>query len=137
MEIGAMQKEAGKQAPGVGLSGRQRGASAVGTVILLAIAAYGVFVGIQYVPQLIESSSVDSILNSIEHDNRAEPIRSAQALRAKVDNHLSINQLTHLKDSFEVREWGSDYIIEVSYERKLNLLYETKTVKYENSLTLH
>jgi hypothetical protein len=137
MEIGAMKKESGKQASGVGPCGRQRGASAVGTVILLAIAAYGVFVGIQYVPQLIESSSVDSILNSIEHDNRAAPGRSAQALRAKVDNHLSINQLTHLKDNFEVREWGSDYIIEVSYERTLNLLYETKTIKYENSLTLH
>jgi hypothetical protein len=119
------------------ISGSQRGASAVGTAILLAIAAYGVYVGIQYVPQMIESSSVGSILNSIEHEHRAEPIRSAQALRAKVDNHLNVNQLNHLKDSFSVREFGNEYIIEVSYERELNLLYETRTVKYENSLTLH
>ena len=120
-----------------GTPGAQAGASAVGTVILLAIAAYGVYVGIQYVPQMIESSSVGSILNSIEHEHRAEPMRSAQALRAKVDNHLSINQLNHLKDSFNVREFGNEYIIEVSYKRQLNLLYETRTVKYENSLTLH
>lgn len=120
-----------------GTPGAQAGASAVGTVILLAIAAYAVYVGIQYVPQMIESSSVGSILNSIEHEHRAEPMRSAQALRAKVDNHLSINQLNHLKDSFNVREFGNEYIIEVSYERQLNLLYETRTVKYENSLTLH
>jgi Domain of unknown function (DUF4845) len=132
-----MKRESGKLPSGTGSTGRQRGASGVGTVILLAIVAYGVYVGIQYVPQLIEASSVDSILTSIEHDNRAEPIRSAQALRAKLDNHLSINQLTHLKDNFEVREWGSDYIIEVSYERELNLLFETKTIKYEDSLTLH
>jgi hypothetical protein len=119
------------------ISGSQRGASGVGTVILLAIAAYGVYVGIQYVPQLIESSSVGSILNSIEHEHKAEPIRSAQALRAKVDNHLNINQLNHLKDSFSVREFGNEYIIEVSYERELNLLYETRKIKHENSLTLH
>ena len=64
-------------------------------------------------------------------------MRSAQGLRAKIDNHLSVNQLNHLKDSFQVREWGSDLLIEVSYERELNLLYETRTIKYENSLTLH
>lgn len=137
MEIGAMKLRSGKGTSGAGAPVGQRGASAIGTVILLIIAAYGVFVGIQYVPQLIESSSVDSILNSIEHDHRAEPVRSAQGLRAKIDNHLSVNQLSHLKDSFQVREWGSDLLIEVSYERELNLLYETRTIKYENSLTLH
>ena len=137
MEIGAMKRMLAKGTSGARTTVGQSGASGIGTVILLAIAAYGVFVGIQYVPQLIESSSVDSILNSIEHEHRAEPIRSAQALRAKVDNHLNVNQLNHLKDSFQVREWGSDYLIEVSYERELNLLYATRTLKYENSLTLH
>jgi hypothetical protein len=141
-EIGAMKATSGKWKPRgsasrTGAPGAQGGASAVGTVILLVIAAYGVFVGIQYVPQLIESSSVGSILNSIEHEHRAEPIGSAQALRGKVDNHLSINQLNHLRDSFSVREFGNDYIVEVSYERELNLLYAKKTIKYTNSLTLH
>jgi hypothetical protein len=139
-EIGAMKRISWKNAKrtsGTVAPRAQRGASAVGTVILLAIAAYGVYVGIQYAPQMIESSSVGSILNSIEHEHRAEPIRSAQALRAKVDNHLNVNQLNHLKDSFSVREFGNEYIIEVSYERELNLIYENRTVKYENSLTLH
>jgi Domain of unknown function (DUF4845) len=120
-----------------GAPGAQRGASAVGTSLLLLIAAYGVYVGLQYVPQLIESSSVGSILNSIEHEHRAEPIGSAQSLRGKIDNHLSINQLNHLRDSFSVREFGNDYIVEVSYERELNLLYAKKTIKYTDSLTLH
>jgi hypothetical protein len=141
-EIAAMKSTSGKGKPGksaprTALPGVQAGASAVGSAILLVIAAYGVFVGIQYVPQLIESSSVGSILNSIEHEHRAEPIGSAHALRGKIDDHLSINQLNHLRDSFTVREFGNDYIVEVSYERELNLLYETKTIKYANSLTLH
>jgi hypothetical protein len=118
-------------------SGSQRGASPVGTTLLLLGVAYGVFVGFHYVPQLIESSSVDSILTRIEHSHRAEPVRNTQALRAMVDNHLSVNQLNHLRENFNVRQFGHDYIIEVRYERKLNLLYETKTLKYEKTLTLN
>lgn len=115
---------------------RQRGASAVGTIILLAIVAYGVFVGIQYVPQLIESGSVHSVLNSIEGAHHSDPARSAQAVRALVDNHLNLNQMNHLKNSFNVREFANDYVIEVSYERDLDLFFTKKVITYETSLTL-
>lgn len=114
----------------------QVGASAIGTVLLLVILAYGIFVGIQWVPQIIESSSVDSVLNSIESTHRSDPVRSAQAARTLIDNHLQINQMQDLKEVFTVREWANDYVIEVSYERQLNLLYETRTLHYEKSLTL-
>lgn len=115
---------------------RQRGASAVGTIILLAIVTYGVFVGIQYVPQLIESGSVHSVLNSIEGAHHSDPARSAQAVRALVDNHLNRNQMNHLKNSFNVREFANDYVIEVSYERDLDLFFTKKIITYETSLTL-
>ena len=46
------------------LPAQQKGASAIVTLIILALLAYGVYVGIQYVPQAIESKSVDSVLNS-------------------------------------------------------------------------
>lgn len=114
----------------------QRGASAVGTMILLAVVAYGLYVGFQYVPQLIESRSVDSILTSIENTHRAEPVRDAQAVRSMIENHLHINHLNHLKDRFDVRQFGNDYIIEVSYERDLDLLFTRKVITYETSLTL-
>lgn len=114
----------------------QRGASAVGTMILLAVIAYGLYVGFQYVPQLIESRSVDSILTSIENTHRAEPVRDAQAVRSMIENHLHINHLNHLKDRFDVRQFGNDYIIEVSYERDLDLLFTRKVITYETSLTL-
>lgn len=115
---------------------RQRGASAAGTIILLAIVAYGVFVGIQYVPQLIESGSVHSVLNSIESAHHSDPARNAQAVRALVDNHLSLNQMNHLRNSFNVREFANDYVIEVSYERDLDLFFAKKVITYETSLTL-
>lgn len=119
------------------LAQHQRGASAIGTIVLLAVVAYGVYVGIQYVPQLIEYRSVDSILTSVENTHRAEPVRNAQALRSMIDNHLHINQLNHLKGSFDVREFANDFIIEVHYERDLDLLFAQKVLTYEDSLTLH
>lgn len=115
---------------------RQRGASLVGTVILLAVVAYAVYVGIQYVPQLIESGSVHSVLNSIESAHHSDPARSVQAVRSLVDNHLNLNHMTHLRDSFNVREFANDYVIEVSYERDLDLFFTKKVITYETALTL-
>lgn len=114
----------------------QRGASAVGTVFLLAIVAYVVFIGIQYVPQLIESSRVHAILNNIESAHHSDPARSMQAVRSLVDNHLNLNQMNHLRDNLTIREFANDYIIEVSYERDLDLLFTKKVITYEPSLTL-
>jgi hypothetical protein len=115
---------------------RQRGASVVGTVILLAVVAYAVYIGIQYVPQLIESGSVHSVLNSIESAHHSDPARSVQAVRSLLDNHLNLNQMNHLRDSFNVREFANDYVIEVSYERDLDLFFTKKVITYETSLTL-
>jgi hypothetical protein len=88
------------------------------------------------VPQLIESSSVHAILNNIESAHHSDPARSAQAVRSLVDNHLNLNQMNHLRENFNVREFANDYIIEVSYERDLDLFFTKKVITYESSLTL-
>jgi len=115
---------------------RQHGGSAIGLVIFLAILAYGIFVGIQYVPQYIESTTVDSILNNIAERNKTEPLGDITAIESAIDNQLYINQMTDLKDSFSVMPSKGDYVITVKYERALNLLYENKVITYEQSVTL-
>ena len=42
------------------LPNQQKGASAIFTIILLAVLGYAVYIGIQYVPQAVESKSIDS-----------------------------------------------------------------------------
>jgi hypothetical protein len=115
---------------------RQTGAGAVGTAILLVVLAYGVFVGIQYVPQFIEWSSITRILENVAEIHHTDPARNSQAVEGLIDNQLYVNDMTDMRDAFEVDSYFNGYSIKVSYERKLNLIYETKTIKYEKTLLL-
>lgn len=119
------------------ISKHQAGASAVGTIIFLAVIGYGIYVGIQYVPQFIESSSVDSILDSLEINQREEPADSVQDVESRIKRLLDVNEMKNMEDSFDVRQDGNSFIVEVSYERELNLLYEVKKMKYEKTITLN
>jgi hypothetical protein len=115
---------------------RQSGASAIGTVIMLAIIAYGVYVGIQYLPQQIEASTVDSILGSLRSSQQLNPAISVEELRARLDSQLDVNQLNDMKDNFRVSHFGGRFVIDVSYKRELDLLFEKKVIQHERSVPL-
>jgi hypothetical protein len=115
---------------------KQNGASAIRLIVMLAILAYGIFVGFQYIPQFIESGTVDSILGSIEADHKASPVRSVNEIQGAINRQLDVNQMIDMKDKFYVTQNGGTYTIEVNYERKLNLGYKNKLMKYEKTLTL-
>ena len=114
----------------------QQGASGIGLIIFLAIIGAGVYIGLQYIPQFIERGTVDSILGSIEKTHKAKPLGSAKAVRDMINRQLDINQMNDLRDSFTVKQDNRMYIVKVSYERELNLIYEKKPMKYEKTLTL-
>jgi hypothetical protein len=115
---------------------KQKGGSVIGLIIMLAILGYGVYVGLQYIPQYIESGNVDSVLAYIEANHRVNPVRSVNDIQDAIDRQLNVNEIYDLKDKFSVMQIGGTYTIKVSYERELNLLYETKTMQYEKTLTL-
>jgi hypothetical protein len=114
----------------------QRGASSLVLVIILALLGAGVYIGLQYLPQYIEASTVDSILKSVEkaYDNSAD--NSVKSIRDMIDKQLNMNQMNELKDNFRVIQDGEETIIKVSYERELNLIYQKKPVKYEKTVIL-
>ncbi|HAJ91443.1 MAG TPA: hypothetical protein DCO71_02270 [Gammaproteobacteria bacterium] len=114
----------------------QRGASAFTLIIILAIIGTGTFIGLQYIPQYIEASTVDSILSSIETAHEEKPVSSANSLRSMLNKQLDVNQMDDLRDSFKVTQDDEIYIVEASYERELNLIYEKKLIKYEKTLIL-
>lgn len=115
---------------------RQQGASAIMLIIILAVLGYGVFVGIQYVPQYIESNTVKSILDTVVDKNRKEPLGDVNAVQGAIDRLLYINEISDLKDSFKVKQYRGKTTINVNYERELNLLYKTEVITYEKSVTL-
>ena len=57
-------------------------------------------------------------------------------LRSMIDKQLNMNSMDDMQDNFTVTQVDETYIVKVSYERELNLIYEKKPIKYEKSLTL-
>ena len=119
----------------INLPAKQRG-SALATILVLALSAYGIFVGIQYVPLAVESGSVDAVLNSLEQNQKHNPLQSINAIQEKINNLLNINQLYDMADSFDVQQKMNGFVVTVEYERQLNLLYTTKTLKTRKSVSL-
>ena len=115
---------------------RQRGASAIVSLILLAIIGAGVYIGLQFIPQYIQAGTVDSILENIEKAHRKSPVINADAIRGMINKQLNINQLDELKDSFKVTQDDEAYLVRVSYEWELNLIYEKKPMQYEKTIAL-
>jgi hypothetical protein len=114
----------------------QRGASAITLIIILAVIGAGTYIGLQYIPQYIECGTVDSILSNIEKAHEKTPVTSMKNIRSMIDKQLNMNAMDDLQDSFTVTQVDETYIVKVSYERELNLIYEKKPIKYEKSLTL-
>ncbi|MGD8630281.1 MAG: DUF4845 domain-containing protein [Gammaproteobacteria bacterium] len=113
----------------------QRGASSVILIILVLLGA-GVYIGLQYLPQYIEAGSVDSILDSVEKAYDKSAVNSVKSIQDMIDKQLNMNQMNDLKDNFKVTQDGDRYIIKVSYERELNLVYKKKPVTYEKIVIL-
>ena len=118
------------------IQSKQKGASAIVFIIVLAIFAYAVYVGLQYIPQRIESGSVDSILDSIAEKHKITPVQNVSEILSAITRQLNVNQMDDMKDNFKVSKYRGTYIIKVNYERELNLGYETKTIQYEKTRTL-
>ena len=114
----------------------QRGGSAVGNIIFLAILAYAVYVGLQWVPQLIESSNIDGILDSINENYRVDNDTGIEGIQAAISKQLSINEALDMQDRFTVTQHGNSYLISVTYERELNLLFGKKVLMYQKTVSL-
>ena len=115
---------------------QQRGASAIGTIIMLAILGYGVFVGFQYVPQAIESRSIDSILETVDNANKSGSINSVQAAQERVISLLQVNEMNDMTDAFTVTERDGRITVTFSYDRELNLLYKIQPMPYKKIMML-
>ncbi len=116
---------------------QQKGASAFGNIVMLAILVFAVYVGIQYVPQLMESKAIDSILQTIDSTRRTTPISSAQAAEARLISLLQVNEMNDMTDSFTVKERNGRITIVFSYDRELNLIFKKQPMHYEKSVILN
>lgn len=117
-------------------SNRQIGGSIIGNIFLLAVLAYVVFLGIQWVPQLLESGTVTSILNNVKENYRVDTDTGVGGIEQAIAKQLDVNSMIDLQDSFSVKQNGKSYLVTFSWERELNLLYEKKLLKYEKKIAV-
>jgi hypothetical protein len=118
------------------LPAKQKGASAIFTIIVLALLAYGVYLGIQYAPQAIESRAIDSIFATVDKDHKMDPMQSADEARSKVAKMLQVNEMNDMAKNVKVKQIAGTITIKIKYERELNLGFKTKPMPYEKTLVL-
>ena len=118
------------------LPSRQKGASAISNILILVALGFAAYLGIQFVPQLIESKSIDSILNTMKNTQRTDPVNTAIDARTKVVKLLQINEMNDMMDSFKVEKSDGAILVSFSYDRELNLIYKKQPMEYRKELRL-
>lgn len=116
--------------------GRQKGASIIVNIILIALLGVGAYIGFQYVPQAIESRSIDSILSNLESSQKTDPVTSVQAATEKLVKKLQINEINDMDDNYTVKRLSGKIIVEFRYERELDLIYKKHKMHYEKQVSL-
>ncbi|MDX2417844.1 MAG: DUF4845 domain-containing protein [Xanthomonadales bacterium] len=116
---------------------QQKGASAIVNIIMLAILCFGVYVGIQYVPQLIESKAIDSILQTMDSTQKTTPVNSAGTAKERLVGLLQINEMNDMTDSYTVKERNGRITIAFNYDRELNLIFKKQPMHYKKRLILN
>ena len=116
---------------------QQKGASAIGNIIILVVLGFAAYIGIQYAPQLIESKSIDSILKTMENSQNTDRITTVADARTKLVNLLQINEMNDMTDNFTVEKSDGGIMVSCSYDRELNLVFKTQPIKYRKKLRLH
>lgn len=116
---------------------QQKGASVFNNIIMLAILCFGVYVGIQYVPQLIESRAIDSILETMDSSQKTTPVNGVQSAEDRLTSLLQVNEMNDMADSFTVKTRNGRITIVFSYDRELNLVFTKQPMHYEKRLVLN
>jgi len=114
----------------------QSGSSVFGNIVVLLIFAYGIYVGVQYVPIAIESSNLDSIFNTIQDTQLPNPVLSTGEAEQKVSELLNLNEMNDMKKNFKYSATSDSVYISLNYQRELDLLFMNKTLNFDKSVTM-
>jgi type II secretory pathway component PulJ len=127
------------KSPGRALSAvtRQRGGTVLELIVFLAIAAYGVYVAVQYYPQMRESSALETVLESVAEQYRRNHFTGEDQIWDAIDRQLDMRDMRNPHAEFKViaGERGS-FEVSVHYTRDLNRLFTKKSIEHTKSVSL-
>lgn len=95
---------------------QQRGATMLGTLVIVAILGLGLYGVIRLTPVYLEYFEIVRAMESVAKENKAEDTNPAQ-IRSALEKHWEIEDIKSLdvKD-IEVRKVGSGYEMHAQYE---------------------
>ena len=114
----------------------QQGVSAIALIVLLVVIGAIAYVGLQFIPQYMESGTVDAILTNVSETHDGSPFKDPAAVTKALEKQLNVNDMMDMKESFKVEENTDGLVVTVHYERDLNLLYETRVMPYDKQILL-
>lgn len=114
----------------------QAGSSVFGNLVFLLVIGYGIYVGVQYVPIAIESSTLDSVFNTITDTQLGNPVLSTGDAEKKVSELLNINEMNDMKKNFKYSSTADSVYVDLTYQRELDLLFMDKALNFNKSVTV-
>lgn len=94
---------------------RQRGATAVGTIVIVAIIAFGLYGGIRLLPLYFEYMAVVRAMDQTAKEHSGNST-SPQSLRASLDRRWNIEDIKSVQPKdIEVKKNGTGYTMRAWY----------------------
>jgi len=94
---------------------RQRGATFLGMLLILAILGLGLYAGIRLTPLYLEYMEVSRAMEQVRTEFSGEPT-SAQAIRTALDRRWAIEDIkTVMPADFDIRREGEVFVMHALY----------------------
>ena len=114
----------------------QAGKSKVGNLFFFVALAYGIFLAFQYVPQRLEWATVQTILEQVQQQHYAYRVTTPEEAWKQIDKQLAVNDMKDMRENFEVTKPEQWVIIDVHYQRELNLIFTTMRPTFRQTIEL-
>ncbi len=97
---------------------RQRGATFIGMVVILAILGFGLYAGIRLTPLYFEYMAVARAMEQTAKENKGNPTSPPQ-LRTALDRRWTIEDIKSIQPKdIEIKRSGAGYTMRAAYEAR-------------------
>jgi hypothetical protein len=97
---------------------RQRGATFLGMVVIIAILGFGLYAGIRLTPLYLEYMAVARAMEQTAKEQKGSAI-SPQELRLSLDRRWTIEDIKSIKPKgIEIKKTGAGYTMRAAYEAR-------------------
>lgn len=97
---------------------RQRGATFIGMVVIIAILGFGLYAGIRLTPLYFEYMAVVRAMEQTAKENKGNATSPPQ-LRSALDRRWTIEDITSIQPKdIEIKRSGGGYTMRAAYEAK-------------------